>query len=356
MTIIPSFDKIFHMLRKILGLFSKDLGVDLGTVNTRIYLKGRGIVINQSTLVAINTRIDQIIATGFGARKMLGKAPAYVSLVMPMENGVITDFEVAEKMLRHAFSKIFSGTFSLSRPRVVIAVPLDITEVEKKSFEDVILQVGAREVFLVERPVAAAIGMRLPVSDSVGNFVAEIGGGLTEVAVIALNGIVSWKSLKVGSETWSKNIWQYVKEKFNLLLGEQTIEEIKIKIASAFPQKENQEIRVKGRDLITGLPKEISLTEEEVREAILPSVNLIVDAISDTIEKTPPELVADILSRGILVSGGGAMLKGLDKLISKKVKIPTYITDDPSTSIIRGLGLILEDFENLKEVFLPSSR
>lgn len=344
------------MLKKFFSHLTKDLGIDLGTTNTRIYLKGRGLVVNQSSLVAINTRLDQIIAVGFSARKMLGKAPAYISLIKPIENGVVTDFEVTEKMLRHAFTKIQTGFFSFSRPRVIVAVPLDITEVEKKSFEDVILQAGAREVFLIERPVAAAVGMRLPVSESVGNLVAEIGGGLTETAVIALNGIVAWKSLKIAGNTWSNNIWQYVKEKFNLLLGEQTIEEIKIKIGSAFPQKEKQEMKVKGRDLITGLPKEISLTDEEIREAISPSVNLIVEAISDTIEKTPPELVADILNRGILLSGGGAMLRGLDQLINKKVKIPTYLTDDSSTSVIRGLGLILEDFENLKAVLLPSSK
>ncbi|MCX7779059.1 MAG: rod shape-determining protein [Patescibacteria group bacterium] len=344
------------MFDKIFSHFSKDVGLDLGTTNTRIYLKGRGLVINQPSLVAINTRVDQLIAIGFGAKKMLGKAPTYVSLVKPIENGVVTDFEVTEKMLRHAFNKIYTGFFSLTRPRAIVAVPLDITEVEKKSFEDVIIQAGAREVFLVERPVAAAIGMRLPVNESVGNLVAEIGGGLTEVAVIALNGIVAWKSLKIGGETWSRNIWQYVKEKFNLLLGEQTIEEIKIKIGSAFPQKEKREMKVKGRDLITGLPKEISLTDEEIREAISPSVNLIVEAISDTIEKTPPELVADILNRGILLSGGGAMLKGLDQLVNKKVKIPTHLTDDPLTSVVRGLGFILEDFENLKTVLLPSSR
>lgn len=344
------------MLKKFFSHLTKDLGIDLGTTNTRVYLKGRGLVVNQSSLVAINTRLDQIIAVGFSARKMLGKAPAYVSLIKPIENGVVTDFEVTEKMLRHAFTKIQTGFFSFSRPRVIVAVPLDITEVEKKSFEDVILQAGAREVFLIERPVAAAVGMRLPVSESVGNLVAEIGGGLTEIAVIALNGIVAWKSLKIAGDTWSNNIGQYVKEKFNLLLGEQTIEEIKIKIGSAFPQKEKQEMKVKGRDLITGLPKEISLTDEEIREAISPSVNLIVEAISDTIEKTPPELVADILDRGILLSGGGAILRGLDQLINKKVKIPTYLTDDSSTSVIRGLGLILEDFENLKAVLLPSSK
>ncbi|MFN3301923.1 MAG: rod shape-determining protein [Patescibacteria group bacterium] len=341
---------------RLFDFFSKRLGVDLGTVNTKIYLSGRGIVINQPTMVAINTRTDQIIAQGFSAKKMLGKAPSYVSVVKPLEQGIIVDFEVAEKMLHSAIEKIQASFFSLARPEVIISVPLDITEVEKKSFEDVVLRAGARKIYLVERPVAAAIGIRLPVAESVGNIVAEIGGGLTEIAVIALNGIVAWKSLKIGSETWNKNIIQYIREKANLLLGEQTAEEIKIKISSVVPQKEFQEMKVKGRDLITGLPKEISISQEEVREAILPSVEQIIEAISDTIEKTPPELVADVLERGIILSGGGAQLKGLADLINKRIKIPVHVADDPTTSVVRGLGLILEDFENLKEVLLPSTR
>ncbi len=339
----------------LLNFFSKSLGIDLGTTNMRIYLKGRGIVINQPTLAAINTRTNQIIAQGFSAKKMLGKAPSYVSVIKPLENGVIVDFEVAEKMLSSAIEKINSGVFYLTRPEVLIAVPLDITEVEKKSFEDVVIQAGGRKVHLIERPVAAAIGMRLPIGESIGNIVAEIGGGLTEIAVIALNGIVAFKSLKIGGETLNRNIAQYVREKANLLLGEQTVEEIKIKIGSIFPEKGSQEMRVKGRDLITGLPKEISLSPEEVKEAITPTIELIAEAISDTIEKTPPELVADLLERGIILSGGGAMLKGLAKFINKKIKIPVHLADDPTTSVIRGLGFVLEDFDNLKEVLLPST-
>lgn len=344
------------MFSKLSGFFSKKLGIDLGSTNTRIYVKDRGVVINQPTLVAINTRSNQIIAQGFAAKKMLGKAPSYVNILKPLEHGIITDFEVTEKMIRSAIEKIQAGYFSLLRPEAIVAVPLDITEVEKKSFEDAVLQAGARKIYLVERAMAAAIGIRLPVAESVGNIVAEIGGGLTEIAVIALNGIVAWKSLRIGGETWNENITQYVREKTNLLLGEQTAEEIKLKIGSVSAEKGNQEMRIKGRDLITGLPKEISLSQEEVREAILPSVNLIVEAISDTIEQTPPELVADVLDRGIILSGGGAMLRGLAQLINKRIKIPVHITDDSSTSVIRGLGLILEDFENLKEVLLPTTK
>lgn len=287
---------------------------------------------------------------------MLGKAPTYISIIFPLEHGIISDFEVTEKMLKANLEKVNASKMTFFQPKIMTAIPLDVTEVEKKSFEDIMMQVGARNVFLVERPVAAAIGMRLPVNESVGNLIAEIGGGLTEIAVIALNGIVAWKSLKIGGQTWNQDIKQFVKDKFNLLLGDQTVEEIKLKIGSVFPQKESSKIRVKGRDLITGLPKEISLTEEEVREAILPSVNFIIESINDTIETTPPELVADILEKGIILSGGGSLLKGLDKLISQKVKIPVHLSDDPLTSVIRGLGLILEDFENLKSVLLPSTK
>jgi len=344
------------MLSKLTSIFSKKIGVDLGTTNVRVYLKDRGVVLNQPTLVALNTRTNQIIAQGFGAKKMLGKAPAYVSVLKPLDNGIINDFEVTEKMLRSSFEKINVGFSSLLRPEALIAVPLDVTEVEKKSFEDVVLQAGAKKVYLIERPIAAAIGMRLPIAESVGNIVAEIGGGLTEIAVIALNGIVAWRSLKTGGNALNYNITQYIREKYSLLLGEQTTEEIKTKIGSVFMRKENQNMKVKGRDLITGLPKEIDITEEEIKEAILPSVNLIVEAISDTIEKTPPELVADVLDRGIILSGGGSMLRGLVQLVNKKIKIPVHLVDDPSTSVIRGLGLVLEDFENLKEVLLPSTK
>lgn len=345
------------MFKTLLGLFSKDVGVDLGTTNTRIYVKGRGLVLNEPSVVAINTRTDQIIAFGQAAIKMLGKAPSYIQLVKPLNHGVISDFEVAEKMLRLIFEKVHRDTFVIiPRPRVVAAIPLDVTEVEKKSLEDVILQAGAREIFLVERPVAAAIGARLPIHESVGNLVVELGGGLSEIAVISLNGVVTWKSLKIGGETLNKNIVQYVREKFNVLLGDQTVEEVKIKIGSAAALDKNQEMKVRGRDLITGLPREISITDGQVREAIMPVLKQITESISDTIEQTPPELVADIYERGIIISGGGALLKNIDKLIQKKINIPIHIADDPLTSVVRGTGLILEDFENLKSVIIPSAR
>lgn len=344
------------MFKKFFGLFSKDIGLDLGTTNVRIYVRGQGLVFDESSVAAINLRNDQIIAIGSNALKMLGKSPAHISIVKPLNHGVISDFEVTEKMLKIIFEKVNRNAFALvPRPRVVAAIPLDVTEVEKKSLEDVILQAGAREVFLVERPVAAAIGVRLPIQESIGNLIVELGGGLSEAAVISLNGIVSYKSLKIGGESLDKNIVNYIREKFGVLLGDQTAEEIKIKIGSAVGNKE-QEMKVKGRDLIKGLPKEITVTDDLIREAIMPLLNTIVEGIHETLEATPPELVADIYERGVILSGGAAKLVGLDKLIQKKINIPVVVTDDPATAIIRGTGLILEDFENLESVFIPSSR
>lgn len=344
------------MFKKFFGLFSKDIGIDLGTTNVRVYIRGRGMVISESSVVAINLRNDQIIAIGTNALKMMGKAPSYISIIEPLSHGVISDFEVTEKMLKSIFEKVHRDTFTLiPRPKVVAAIPLDVTEVEKKSLEDVIIQAGAREVFLVERPVAAAIGVRLPIQESIGNLIVELGGGLSEAAVISLNGIVASKSLKIGGESLNKNIISYIREKFGVLVGNQTAEEIKVKIGSASGNK-NQEMRVKGRDLIKGLPKEVLINEIQIREAIMPLLKTIVEGVHETIEATPPELVSDIYERGIVLSGGGAMLRGLDKMIQKRINIPVLVTDDPATAIIRGTGLVLEDFENLRQVFVPSSR
>jgi rod shape-determining protein MreB len=345
------------MLNNIFGLFSKDIGVDLGTTNTRIYVKGRGLVLNEASVVAINTRTDQIIAFGQAAMKMVGKVPPHIQIIRPLVHGVISDFEVAEKMLRLIFEKVHrDGFVFMPRPRVVASIPLDVTEVEKKSLEDVALQAGARQVFLVERPMAAAIGSRLPIHESIGNLVVELGGGLSEVAVISMSGVVTWKSLKIGGETMNKNIIQYLREKFGILLGDQTAEEVKTRIGSAAPLDKAQEMKIRGRDLVSGLPKEITVTDGQIREALSPSFKQIIESISDTIEQTPPELVADIYERGLVLSGGAVLLRNLDKMIQKKLSIPIHMADDPSTSVVRGAGLILEDFENLKNVIIPSAR
>lgn len=337
--------------------FSKDLGIDLGTVNTLIYLKSKGIIINEPSIVAINTRNDQIIAIGEEAKKMLGKTPNHINISKPLTNGVISDFEVAEKMIKHFISKVQKENFGIfSRPRVVIGIPLDITEVERKAVEDACRSAGAREVYLIEQPLAAAIGARLPIQDAIGNLVVEVGGGTTEIAVISLSGIVNWKSLKIGGLEFDEKIINYVRENFNLLLGEKTAEDVKIKIGHLLTNEEEQEFKVRGRDLLTGLPKEIILSSKQVREAIIKSIKKIIEQIKDTLEETPPELVADIYERGLILSGGGALLGGLAKLINQETKIPVHLTDDPLTTVVRGTGIILDDFENLKEVLLPQTQ
>ncbi len=345
------------MFKKILGTISKDIGLDLGTSNTRVYLKDRGIMMSEPSIVAINKRQDQIITLGQNALKMEGKVPEHIEVVKPLHHGVISDFEVTEKMLKNVFEKVHRDVFALvSRPTVITAVPLEVTEVEQKSLEDVILQAGAKQVHLVQRAMAAAIGARLPVQESIGSMVVEIGGGLTEIAVISLNGIVEWKSLKIGSESFDSRIISFVREEFGVLLGNQTASKLKTQIGSAFQSDKNKEMSVKGRDLRSGLPKEIIVTESQIREAIMPLLNTIIESIHDTIESSPPELVSDIYERGIMFSGGGSKLGGFEKLAKEKIEVPVYITNEPETSVIRGIGLILEDFDNLKPVLIPSAR
>lgn len=346
------------MLRKFFPQFSKDLGVDLGTSSTLIYVKDKGIVISEPSVVAINTRSDQIIAIGDDAKKMVGKTPAHIVVTKPLISGIISDFEVTEKMLKYFIGKILNEKLGIlgSKPRVVIGIPLDITEVERKAVEDAALGAGAREVFLVEEPMAAAIGARMPVAESTGNLIVDIGGGTTQIAVISLSGVVASKSIQTAGDTLNDNIQQYIRENFNLLIGDITAERIKIKLGSVFPSETPLELPISGRDLINGLPKEIIITDMEIRDAISRSVKTIVSNIKNTIEATPPELVADIHKRGVILSGGGALLRGLDELISKETKIPVTIIDDPLTCVVRGTGLILEDIDNLQDVLIPSAR
>jgi rod shape-determining protein MreB len=350
------------MLNKFFGYFSKDMAIDLGTANTLVYIKDRGIVINEPSVVAINTRTDQILAVGEEAKKMIGRTPSHIIASNPISNGVISNFEVAEKMLKYFIDKVHQEKFTLvPRPRMIINIPLEITEVEKKAVEDAAIQAGAREVFLIEGPMADAIGSRIQVQEASGNMIVNIGGGITEIAVISLGGIVTYKSLLIAGDEFNRNIINYVREKFNLLLGERTAEEIKIKAGLIFFQKEKEpiklfEIKIRGRDLITGLPKEISITNAEIQEALMRSAKLIVEAIKDTLENTPPELISDIYKRGIILTGGGALLSGFDKLISQQIQIPVYITDDPLTCVVRGIGILLEDPALLKDVVIPAKQ
>ena len=344
------------MFNRLLGRFSQDIGIDLGTSNTLVYVKDKGIVINEPSVVAINSRNNQIISIGEEARQMVGKTPAHLIISRPLVGGVISDFEVTEKMIRHFINKIHQEGLSFApRPRVVIGIPLNITEVERKAVEDATRAAGAREVYLVEQPLAAAIGARIPIQEPAGFMLVDIGGGKTEVAVMSLGGVVTYNSLNIAGNEFDESIIQYARENFNLLLGQKTAEDIKIKIATVTLENDRQETAMRGRDLITGLPREVMVSSVQIREAIIRSIRQIVEAIRDTLEKTPPELVADIYQRGLLLSGGGAHLKGLDKLISQETRIPVQLIDDPQTAVVRGTGIILEDLENLREVLLPST-
>jgi rod shape-determining protein MreB len=344
------------MLSRLLGKLSKDIGIDLGTANTLVFVKDKGIVVNEPSVVAVNTRTDQIVAVGNEAQKMLGKTPAHIVATRPLVDGVISDFEVTEKMLKYFIDRVHRESLTLApRPRVVIGIPLDVTEVERKAVEDAALSAGAREVMLIEEPMAAALGARLPVREPAGHLMVDIGGGTTEVAVISLGGVVMSRSMRVAGDELTEAIIHYARENFNLLLGERTAEDVKIKIGSATPLAKPLEMKMRGRDLMTGLPKEVSVTDGEIREAITKILRLMVDNIRDTIENTPPELVADIYERGIIMTGGGALLKNLDKLFAKELSIGVQVVDDPLTAVVRGTGVVLEDIAGTKDLLLPST-
>lgn len=341
------------MISKIFGYLSHDIGIDLGTANTLVYVKGKGIVINEPSVVALNKKTGRILAIGKEAKKMVGRTPAHIVATRPLVDGVVSDFEVTEQMLKYFIEKVHQKTFAfIPRPRVVIGVPSGVTEVEKKAVVDAATSAGAREAYLIEEPMAAAIGVRLPVQEAAGNMIVDIGGGTTEVAVISLGGIVASRSLRIAGDELNENIIQYSRDEFNLFLGEKTAEDIKIAIGSAYQLDEALEMNMRGRDLVTGLPKEVVINDTQVRKALSRSVKILVDNIKATIEETPPELVADIMSRGIVLVGGGAMLRGLDKLINEQTKMPVKVADDPLTAVARGAGIVLEDIGKLRVILL----
>lgn len=341
------------MFNNILGKFSRDIGIDLGTANTLVYVRGKGIIINEPSVVAINRRTNQVLAIGNEAKKMVGKTPGHIVAIRPLADGVISDFEITEQMLKYFIHKVHEEGFSfLPRPRVVIGIPMDVTEVEQRAVEEAALNAGARKVYLIEEPIAAAIGARLPIQEASGSMIVDIGGGTTEVAVISLGGEVVSRSLRVAGDELNENIVQFARDNFNLLLGEKTAEDIKIKIGSALPLAKNLSMKMRGRDLITGLPKELIITDVETREAMAQSVRLLLNSIKETVEDTPPELLADIMDRGMVLTGGGALLRGLDKYISLETKIPVIVADDPLTCVVRGTGIVLEDLDNLKDVLV----
>ncbi len=344
------------MFNKILGKFSKDVGIDLGTKNTLVYTEEKGIIINEPSVVAVNKRTDEILAVGDEARIMVGKTPSHIQAIKPLVDGVISDFEVTEKMLKYFINKVHSESFTLiPRPRVVIGIPLDITEVEKKAVEDAAKSAGARQVFLIEESMAAAIGTRLPVADATATMIVDIGGGTTEISVISLGGVVTYKTLRLAGNELDDNIVQFIREEFNILIGEQVAEKIKVRIGSATELKESTEMEVRGRDLINGLPRAVTVSDTQIREAISRTINIIIENIKTTLEKTPPELVSDIYEKGIVLTGGGALLRGLDKEIAQATKIPVRVAEDPLTCVVRGAGILLSDPELLEKVLTPST-
>lgn len=344
-----------RLFSSILSYLGKDIAIDLGTANSLVYVRGRGIVIQEPSVVAVNQKTGQILAIGQDAKKMVGRTPAHIVATRPLVKGVISDFEVTEQMLRYFIDKVYQRRFVLSPgPRVIVGIPFGVTEVEKKAVRDATASAGAREVFLIEEPMASAIGARLAVQEAGGNFVVDIGGGTTEVAVISLGGIVFAKSLRVAGDKLNDDIIQFAQEEYKLLIGERTAEAIKIAIGSAHPLKEKMEFPMRGRNIVTGLPEEIIVSDEDIRRAMEKSVRTIVNEIKATVEATPPELLADIMSRGIYLAGGGALLRNLDVLITKETKIPTSIVEDPLTAVVRGAGLVLENLDELHDVLVET--
>lgn len=344
------------MLSKFLSHFSEDIALDLGTAYSLVYVGGRGIVINEPSVVAINEKTGQILAIGKEAKKMVGKTPAYIKAIKPLERGVVSDFEVTEQMIKYFIDKAHKKRlFSLSWPRVIVGIPSGVTEVEKKAVEDAVKGAGAREVFLIEEPIAAAIGARLPIQEAKGNFIVDIGGGTSEIAVISLGGIVCSKSLKIAGDQFDQDIVHYIQDNYKLLIGETSAEAIKILIGQAVPSKEKKVASLRGRNLVTGLPEELQITSEDIRKAMTKSFNQIINAIKLTIEETPPALLADIMQDGINFVGGGSLLSGLDKLISQETGMTVKIIEDPLTAVVRGGGIVLEGFNELKNVLVDIS-
>lgn len=341
-------------INALLGLFSKDLGIDLGTANTLVYVRDRGIVLSEPSVVALDKRTKRPLAVGAEAKKMVGRTPANIVAIRPLKDGVIADFDVVETMLRYFIGKVHDN-FPLSpRPRVIVGIPSGVTEVEKRAVQDAAINAGAREAYLIEEPMAAAIGAGLPIQDPSGSMIVDIGGGTTEVAVISLGGIVVSQSIRVAGDEIDEMISQYARREYDLLIGERTAEETKIAIGSAYPGACAGTYVMRGRDLLTGLPKSVEVSADEIREAIAVPVAEIVEAVKLSIEETPPELLADIMDHGITLAGGGALLKGIDRRLAEETRMPVHVADDPLTCVVRGTGLCLANLEFYRKVFVGS--
>lgn len=345
------------MLAELLGKFSHDIGIDLGTATTLVYVRGQGIVINEPSVVAINKKTGQVLAIGGEAKKMVGRTPAHIVATRPLVDGVVSDFEVTEQMLRYFIDKVHAaGRISLlpRAPRVIVGIPPQVTEVEKRAVHDAAMNAGAREVYLIEQAMAAAIGARLPIQEATGTMVVDIGGGTSDIVVISLGGIVVARSLRIAGDKLNDDIIRYAKEEFHMLLGERTAENIKIEVGSALPVAERLETVMRGRDLVTGLPKEILIDDEHVRRALARSIRTLVNTIKLTIEETPPELLADIMHRGVTMVGGGSLLRGLDRLIAQETLMPVQVDQEPTTTVVRGTGIVLENLDQLREVLVDT--
>ncbi len=336
---------------KALSFVSDHIGIDLGTANTLVYVKGRGVVINEPSIVAVNSKTGQIVAVGKEAKDMLGRTPRHIEAVQPVIDGVISDFEVTEEMLSYLLSKASSSSRFLG-PKVVIGVPSGITNVEVRAVEDAAKNAGAREVHIVEEPMAAAVGINLPVKEPTGSMVIDIGGGTTDIGVISLGGLVNAKNIAIAGDAFNDDIINYIRNEFKILIGKKTAEEVKLSVAAVVPLEEPLEVVVRGRDLVNGLPKEVVITDSDIREAIVPSVSRLVHVAKEVLETTPPEVVSDVMRRGVYLTGGGALIRGIANLFKEELQIPVKVAEDPLTAVVRGTAVILEDTEGFKEALI----
>lgn len=335
-------------------MLSNDVGIDLGTANTLVYVRGRGIVVNEPSVVAVNQKTGRVVAIGTEAKNMLGRTPGHIVAVRPLVDGVISDFEVTEEMLAHLIRKAENFGKKMLGPRVVVGVPSGVTNVEIRAVRDATKNAGAREVHIVEQPMAGAIGIRLPVNEPVGNMVIDIGGGTTDIAVISMGGIVRSKNLRIAGDKLNNDIISYIRNEFKILIGEKTAETIKIEVGAAYPEDTPRETTIRGRDLITGLPREVVITDSDIREAMSQSIDALIESTKEVLETTPPEILSDVMHRGIHVFGGGALIRGIDKLLQESIQIPVYIAEDPLTAVARGAGIVLENLEMYREALIEN--
>lgn len=346
--------KKFFGQEKLRRFLSHDIGIDLGTANTLVYMRGQGIIINEPSVVALNQKTGQVVAVGVEAKNMLGRTPTHISAIRPLVDGVISDFEITEEMISYLLNKATENNKKVFGPRVVVGVPSGITSVEIRAVRDATRNAGAGEVHIVEEPMAAAIGMRLPIREPAGNMIIDIGGGTTDIAVLSLGGVVRSKNLRIAGDKFNNDIISYIRNQFKILIGEKTAETIKHSIGSVLPGPVPLEARVKGRDLITGLPREVVVTDTDIREALSSSIEALIEATREVLETTPPEILSDIMQRGIYLSGGGALIQGLAELIENEVNIPVHVSEDPLTAVARGAGIILEDLESFRDILIEN--